>query len=140
MPAHSIGNLARAAGVPTSTVRYYERRGLLTPDARTASRYRQYGEAGLGRLRFIRAAQETGLTLEDIATLLELRDAAGTGARCAAEVRALLADRLADIERKLADLAHVRDVLADSLRACRAGRGGRCAVIEGLTLSASKKK
>src|SRR5215813_5732090 len=71
---YTIGQLARAAGVPTSTVRYYERIGLLHPDARTAGNYRLYGEDALECLRFIRAAQRTGFTLEDITALLQLRD------------------------------------------------------------------
>ncbi|HEX9867840.1 MAG TPA: MerR family transcriptional regulator [Candidatus Tectomicrobia bacterium] len=71
---YSIGQLARAAGVPTSTVRYYERIGLLHSDARTAGNYRRYGQETLEYLRFIRAAQRTGFTLEDITALLQLRD------------------------------------------------------------------
>ncbi len=71
---YTIGKLAKAAEVPVSTVRYYEKRGLLTPDQRTPSSYRLYGEESLQRLRFIRAAQTSGFTLEDIAMLLDLRE------------------------------------------------------------------
>lgn len=53
----TIGQLAAQADVPTSTVRYYERRGLVRCEGRTRSNYRQYGEATLERLRFIRSAQ-----------------------------------------------------------------------------------
>lgn len=66
---YTIGQLARAVGVPTSTVRYYERIGLLQPDGRTAGNYRLYGKEALECLRFIRAAQATGFTLEDITHL-----------------------------------------------------------------------
>ncbi len=71
----TIGQLAKEAGVPISTVRYYEGRGLLEPEERTASRYRLYGPDALHRLRFIRAAQTSGFTLEDTSKLLELREA-----------------------------------------------------------------
>ena len=70
---YTIGQLARAAGVPTSTVRYYERIGLVRPAGRTAGNYRVYGEEALECLRFIRAAQATGFALEDISALLNCR-------------------------------------------------------------------
>ena len=56
-PPLTIGQLAHATGVPTSTVRYYERVGLFKPDARTRSNYRSYSARAVERLRFIRAAQ-----------------------------------------------------------------------------------
>ena len=62
----TIGQIAKAAGVPTSTVRYYERAGLLRPTSRTAANYRVYSAGDLERLRFIRAAQATGFQLEDV--------------------------------------------------------------------------
>jgi DNA-binding transcriptional MerR regulator len=56
--SYTVGRLAIAAGVPTTTVRYYERRGLLQPALRLGSgSYRTYGEPELERLRFIRSAQ-----------------------------------------------------------------------------------
>ena len=56
----TIGELARAAGVPTSTVRYYEREGIVRPAGRSGSNYRLYSQQEIERLRFIRAAQGTG--------------------------------------------------------------------------------
>ena len=63
---YTIGQLARAAGLPTSTLRYYERAGLLEPTGRSEGNYRLYGEEALERLRFIRAAQATGLNRASI--------------------------------------------------------------------------
>ena len=60
MAAYTIGQLAKEGGVPTSTVRYYERIGLLHPNDRTGGNYRVYSDTALERLRFIRAAQATG--------------------------------------------------------------------------------
>ena len=68
----TIGQLARAATVPTSTVRFYERRGLLKPDARTSSNYRMYSARAAERLKFIRAAQATGFSLKDVREMLAL--------------------------------------------------------------------
>jgi Hg(II)-responsive transcriptional regulator len=68
-----IGELATRAGVPTATVRYYERRGLIAQPGRSASGYREYTVAEVDRIRFIRRAQDLGFALEEIQELLELR-------------------------------------------------------------------
>lgn len=131
---YTIGRLASAAGVPTTTVRYYERRGLLRPSARTGSgQYRSYSEAELERLRFIRAAQASGFILEDIAALLALRD--GETEPCK-EVQNLIEERLADVAQRITDLERVERVLKASLRMCRQHeREGRCEVIDTLSVA-----
>src|SRR4029077_14927231 len=60
-----IGELAARAHVATSAVRYYERRGLLSPDARVSGQ-RRYGVGALRRLVFIGMLQDAGLSLDDI--------------------------------------------------------------------------
>lgn len=128
--ARTIGGLAREAGVPVSTVRYYERRGLLTPSERTRSRYRLYHPDALERLRFIKAAQASGFSLDDIETLLDLRD---DGRPPRSAVRTMIESRLADIRDRLESLAHVRGVLEDALAACRKGGPGEpCPVLRRL--------
>ena len=62
----TISQLAKAADVPTSTLRYYERVGLVIPETRSHSNYRLYGDESLEKLKFIRAAQAVGFTLEDV--------------------------------------------------------------------------
>ena len=69
-----IGELADALDVPTETVRFYERRGLLPEPARAANGYRIYDDSTLARLRFIRSAQTAGLTLAEIGGIVETRD------------------------------------------------------------------
>lgn len=134
-PHYTIGRLARAAGVATSTVRFYERRRLLRPDGRSDGNYRVYGPAALERLRFIRAGQANGFALEDIAALLSLRD--GTTAPCK-EVQTLVEHRLVDLERRVKQLRHLRAVLRSSLKLCRrAERSGRCRVIDSLKVASS---
>lgn len=131
-PAYTVGRLAAAAGVPTTTVRYYERRGLLRPALRTGSgAYRAYGEQELERLRFIRSAQVSGFSLDDVATLLALRD---SETQPSAEVQELIRTRLEEVAARLADLARVQSVLKSSLRVCRKHSGeGRCAVLQELS-------
>ncbi|HEX2578015.1 MAG TPA: MerR family transcriptional regulator [Aquihabitans sp.] len=118
MGALTIGRLADAAGVNVETVRYYERRGLLVPPPRTASGYRQYGDADLWRLAFIRRAKALGFTLAEISSLLET-DA--TGARSAERVLATASARLAAVEQQMDDLDRVRARLRSLLATCEQG-------------------
>jgi DNA-binding transcriptional MerR regulator len=132
--AYTIGQLAHAAGVPTSTVRYYERIGLLSPKGRTAGNYRLYGEEALARLRFIRAAQATGFTLDDITALLQLQN---TTPDACQDVQTLIEARLGDLEQRMADLRHVQGVLKATLKQCQEPAWqGRCHILETLTASA----
>ena len=130
---YTIGQLAREADVPTSTVRYYERRRLIRPDARSDGNYRLYGEESLDRLRFIRSAQAAGFTLTDIATLLQYRE--GDASPCG-EVQEIIAMRLDRVRDELNHLRGIETLLKKWLRVCRnAERTGRCGVLEGLSAS-----
>lgn len=132
----TIGALAKAAGVPTSTVRYYERRGLLSPIRRSAGNYRLYGPAALSRLRFVRSAQAAGFTLSDIEALLTFRDG---GSEPCQDVQALITARLQRVVEQIDELESVQRMLRKWLAVCReAERSGRCGVLEGL-LATEKK-
>lgn len=129
----TIGELAAAAEVPTSTVRYYERAGLLRPSGRSSSNYRLYSSQELERLRFIRAAQSTGFTLDDIKQLLR-------PAACG-KVQGLIEARLAEVASRMKELRHVDRVLRASLAECRAHEvTGRCKVVDELTARARSKR
>lgn len=135
-PRLTIGALAKQAGVPTSTVRYYERRGLLRPEGRSKGNYRIYGEEAMDRLRFVRSAQAAGFTLSDIIALLQFRD--GDAAPCK-EVQGLITVRLAQVVEQIDHLKLVERMLGKWRTVCReAERSGRCGVLEGL--AAKKKK
>ncbi len=132
--SYTIGQLAQKAGVPTSTLRYYERIGLLKPTERTAGNYRAYGGEAVDRLLFIVAAHKTGLTLKDIATLLELRD---KPASTCGELQELLTARIEDVEGRMLDFERVLGTLREMLVVCRtvcpeAEEAGHCEVIAGL--------
>ena len=127
---YTISRLAQAAGIPTTTVRYYERIGLLQPEDRSQGNYRLYGDESLERLKFIRAAQATGFTLDDIKTLLS--DKAGNAPSCGS-VRVLIEERLGDLEQRLKDLRQVRKVLRTALEQCRGQKkSDRCQVVASL--------
>ena len=127
---YTIGGLARVAGVPTSTVRYYERRGLLKSEARSRGNYRLYGTTALERLRFVRSAQAAGFTLSDITLLLKFRD--GDPAPCR-EVQGLITKRLARVATEIDELQGVQTMLQRWLGVCRRSeRTGKCGVLAGL--------
>jgi MerR family mercuric resistance operon transcriptional regulator len=128
----TIGELAKAAGVPASTVRYYERTGLLRRPPRSASNYRLYGEEDVYRVRFIKAAQATGFTLDDVAELLR-------PSSCA-KVQRRIEERLEEVLARMKDLRHVQRVLKAALTTCQEHEPtGRCGVIDTLSASARAK-
>lgn len=127
----TIGALAGAVGVPTSTIRYYERRGLLVAEGRSERNYRLYGEEALDRLRFVRSAQAAGFTLSDIDALLRFR--AGDAAPCR-KVQELITARLDQVAGQIDHLRLVHRMLGKWLEVCReAQRSGQCGVLEGLS-------
>jgi len=104
-----IGEVSDRAGVPATTLRFWEDRRLLPPPARTPAGYRDYGTAVLERIGFIRHAQAAGLTLDAIGQILGIRDG---GQPPCAHVTALITQRLAEVQARLAELARARDQLA----------------------------
>ncbi len=110
-----ISQLAESAGVPTSTVRYYERAGLMAVPARTASGYRDYGDDAAARLRFITRARRMGLSCEQITALIP----AWAGTNCGAahdRVGRLVDQKQAEIAERIAELEHFSAQL-DAVRA-----------------------
>ena len=103
-----IGELAERAGISTKAIRYYEQIGILAPAARTASGYRTYDQATLGRLGFVRAAQAIGLTLDEIREVIAFRD--GGQAPCA-HVTDLLQRHAADLDARIRELQKLRGEL-----------------------------
>ena len=112
-----IGALADRSGLTTKTIRYYESIGLLDDPDRTASGYRDYREDAVERLRFIRDAQASGLSLCEVQSILELKDA---GARSCDHTIALLERHVAEIDEHIVRLQIARDELV--ALAERAGR------------------
>lgn len=97
-----IGELAEAVGLPTRTVRFYERKGLLPEPRRADNGYRVYDQATLNRLQFIRSAQTAGLTLAEIRSVIDIRD---TGEAPCTHVGDLLGAKLAEIRERREQLA-----------------------------------
>ena len=105
-----IGELAERADVTAKTVRYYESIGIMAPPVRTSSGYRDYDEHALKRLRFIRDAQATGLSLSEIRSVLELKD---SGTSSCEHTRSLLQGHLDDLDSQIRRLQTARRELSD---------------------------
>ena len=105
-----IGDLGAAAGLPTKTIRFYEKSGLLPAPPRTSGGYRDYPAATAGRLAFIRQAQAAGLTLAEIGGILRIRD--GGLAPCG-HVTALIAEHMAQVEQRIAELTRTLNALSE---------------------------
>lgn len=121
----TIGGLAERSQVSRDTLRFYERRRLLSPPRRTASGYRLYSEEDANRVRFIRRAQAMGLTLQDIQELLRAQTLKTTE-QCR-RVASRLRGRIQAVDEKIGELRAFRAELARSLRHCeRAGAEPSC--------------
>jgi MerR family transcriptional regulator, copper efflux regulator len=119
-----IGELARQAGLNPATVRYYERRGLLSRPARTAAGYRSYAAETVVQLRLIRWAKDVGFTLREVRELLQI---VGEHAqRPGGQVRRRFQAKLEAVEARLRQLTAIRDQLQALARCdCR----GNCPII-----------
>jgi MerR family mercuric resistance operon transcriptional regulator len=108
----TISELARAAAVRTSTLRFYERRGLLRPAARSASGYRLYAAEDVARVRFLRRAQGLGFGLAELAQMLALSQQRTLRRR---DVAAVGATKLAEIDQRITDLRRMRRAITSLL-------------------------
>lgn len=122
----NIGAVAKATGLATSALRFYEQKGLLAPTMRNGAGYRLYNGQAVEQVRFIRSAQGVGFNLDDIRTLLDLEQQDAGSSQ--ADVQGLLERRLAQVDEKMKELKRVRTALGRALERCR-GSNGECAVI-----------
>lgn len=132
-----IGRVAKEAGVNIQTVRYYERRGLLSPEAYRDSGYRLYSREAVRKIRFIKNAQELGFTLDEIARLLKLR--VGRRAHCRT-VRRQAEARVEIVQGKIAALRAMERVLKRLVRTCaKQGTTDSCPILESLEERGGRK-
>lgn len=103
-----IGELQARSGASRDTLRYYERIGLIAARRQSGNNYREYDGRTLEELTFIRQAQAMGFTLAEIGELLHARCSHTLDCARGAE---LLADKLAEVERRLTELTALRDFL-----------------------------
>jgi MerR family mercuric resistance operon transcriptional regulator len=124
----TIGAFAEAAGVNVETIRFYQRKGLLTEPDKPYGSIRRYGEMDVSRMRFVKSAQRLGFRLDEIAELLRLED----GTHCE-EASRLAEHKLKDVHEKQADLARMEEALSALVCACHAMKGNiSCPLIASL--------
>lgn len=125
-----IGELAKRAGCQVQTVRFYEAEGLLSEPARSEGNFRLYDERHLERLLFIRRCRCRDMTLDEIRSLLALRDHPELDCGKANE---LVDAHIALVRRKITELIELQKQLVELRRSCDSARPTReCGILNGL--------
>lgn len=136
-PTLKIGELAKRLGLNVRTLRYYESIGLLSPTSRSEGNYRLYSEADERRLRFVLQAKRVGLSLEEIARILEL----GRHGSACDYVQQTVARHIGEIDEQIASLTSLRGSLSElmtrTLEPDEQCAGEVCALIERETFPSS---
>jgi MerR family mercuric resistance operon transcriptional regulator len=117
----TIGKLAEAEGVSVETVRFYQRKGLLSQPERQGSGFREYTEADRWRLAFIRRARGLGFTIGEIADLL-----GPGGARSTQDIAGAAEAKVAAIAGQIAELTALQCRLRRLVHVCERGSRDDC--------------
>lgn len=125
----NIGTAARKSGLPPKTIRYYEDIGLLTAD-RAANGYRDYSSEDVHRLRFVQRSRSLGFSVEECRQLLSLYTDCD---RASADVKAVATEKLGQIDRKIAELTGLRQMLGHLVENCHGDARPDCPIIDGLS-------
>lgn len=137
MEGLTVGQLASATGVTPDAVRYYERLNLIGRAPRSDNGYRRFPDGDVERIRMIRRVQALGLSLAEIGALLSQMLSVVPKQGCRA-MRDALSSKMHLVDRRIADLQHVRCTLAEQLAACERAlsssrRDVRCPVLTART-------
>jgi Cd(II)/Pb(II)-responsive transcriptional regulator len=130
-----IGELAQRTNTPVETIRYYEREGLLPAAPRTDGNYRIYAEAHQERLAFIRHCRSLDMTLDEIRTLLRVKD--DPQASCG-EVNALLDEHIGHVAQRIRELRQLEKHLKTLRDQCgTANDAAHCGILHELSQAAT---
>jgi len=110
------GELARLTGVSSDTIRYYERRGILSESPRTVSGYRMYGQDAIERVRLVQRALQLGFTLAELSEILQVRDRGGVPCH---RVLNLTEEKLCSLERQIQELRRTQRYMRQLVRQWR---------------------
>lgn len=114
----TISKLAGAAKVGVETIRFYERRGLLRQPSKGRTAFREYAKEDIGRVQFIKRAQEVGFTLNEIRDLLALEK--NSKVRCA-DLKKRVDEKIGEVDQKINDLKQMKTSLQKLCHACEKG-------------------
>lgn len=124
-----IGEAASRSGVSAKMIRHYESLGLLPPAARTEAGYRQYDEATVHRLRFVRRARDLGFGLAEIEALLRLW---ADGQRASSDVKRIAQAHIDDLSRRIAQMQAMQRTLERLAAACHGDDRPDCPILDDL--------
>ncbi|MBU1331729.1 MAG: Cu(I)-responsive transcriptional regulator [Gammaproteobacteria bacterium] len=125
----NIGQAALKTGLSAKMIRYYERIDLLPAAGRTDSGYRQYSSQDLHRLAFIKRSRDLGFSLAEVSQLLTLWQ---DRQRASADVKALAAAHISELERKISELSALRDTLVNLSADCHGDDRPDCPILNTL--------
>lgn len=125
----NIGQAAHASGISAKMVRHYEALGLLPDIARTESGYRQYDQAAVHTLRFIRRARDLGFGIDEIRTLLGLWRDRG---RASAQVKRIALEHAADLQRRIEEMQAMKRTLEHLAAGCQGDDRPDCPILDDL--------
>jgi Cu(I)-responsive transcriptional regulator len=125
----NIGMAAQRSRLPAKTIRYYEDIGLVRPE-RAGNGYRDYGERDIHRLRFVQRARGLGFSVEECRQLLSLYSDTH---RASADVKSLAQTKLAEIERKIAELRSLKATLRHLVENCHGDARPDCPILDELS-------
>jgi MerR family copper efflux transcriptional regulator len=132
----NIGQASSASGVSAKMIRYYESIDLVQPAGRSGNGYRTYGDNDVQVLRFIHQARTLGFPIEQIRRLLELRQ---NQDRASADVKAVAAQHIAELDAKIAELVEMRDALATLTQQCVGDQRPSCPILEGMSSGETRR-
>ena len=125
----NIGQAAQASGVNAKSIRYYESIGLIARADRSGAGYRQYSDKEVQTLRFIRRSRDLGFSVERIKTLLGLWKDTD---RKSADVKSLARQYVAELDRDIAKLQTIRDVILHLSDCCHGDNRPNCPILDEL--------
>lgn len=125
----NIGQAAKKSGLTAKMIRYYEGIGLLPAAGRSDSGYRQYSAQDLHTLAFIKRSRDLGFSLEEVGKLLQLWQ---DRQRASADVKALARGHIDELNRKIAELAGLRDTLQELVEHCQGDHRPDCPILRDL--------
>ncbi|AWL07606.1 Cu(I)-responsive transcriptional regulator [Massilia oculi] len=125
----NIGDAARASGVTAKMIRHYESIGLVKAARRTEAGYRLYSEQDVRVLQFIHRGRALGFSLQQIGDLLALWE---DKHRASADVRAMALAHIAELDRKIAEMAAMRRTLESLAASCHGDERSDCPILDDL--------
>lgn len=125
----NIGQAAERSGVSARMLRHYESLGLLSGVARTESGYRQYTEADIHSLRFIKRSRDLGFSMDEITELMGLWQ---NRRRASSSVKRIAEKHLAELEQRIADMQAMQRTLSKLVHCCHGDARPDCPILEDL--------